>query len=195
MAKTFVSPPWSGRSLLAANFLRGLTAGLSGTPCKSGSMSNWTASGAVTGVEPAPSLRLGEGLAVPRNEFGGAQLPPTIRTLVKSASLLARARRSANGRSDRAAVDGFYRFIEKACDVDAILAPHRERSIQRRSQRRCRDGTDLNRPPGLEGGVTGLHLHAEAVDPLDSRPRPGAGRARARCRNRTAGCLRRHAGG
>ena len=86
-----------------------------------------------------------------------------------------------NGRSDRAAVDGFYRFIEKAAvhgiDVDAILAPHRERSLQRmRSQRTVlaiQDGTDLNFAgrPGCEGlGVIGrnqtrartpgLHLHA-----------------------------------
>ena len=104
--------------------------------------------------------------------------------LVKSAALLAEYPGQAicgNGRSDRAAVDGFYRFIEKAAvhgiDVDAILAPHRERSIQRmRSQRTVlaiQDGTDLNfaRRPGCEGlGVIGhnqtraktpgLHLHA-----------------------------------
>ena len=57
---------------------------------------------------------------------------------MKSALLLAEYPGQAicgNGRSYCAAVDGYYRFIEKALvhgiDVDVILAPHRERSIQR----------------------------------------------------------------
>ena len=173
-----------GRSLMAANFLRlGLTAGRGrqdvrpGQGCRNGSMSmNWTASGAVTSGLTSSimrSLRLGEGLSRTdwaRNEFGGARLGNRQRSerLVKSASLLAEYPGQAicgNGRSDRAAVDGFYRFIEKAAehgiDVDAILAPHRERSIQRiAASARCwRSRTEpicFAGRPGCEGlGVIG----------------------------------------
>ena len=202
LVETFVSPPWSGRSLLAANFLRlGLTAGRGRQDVRNSRAEvqkwiyvyeldrKWRCHLGVDFVDPAPSLRLGDGLSRAdwaRNEFGGAQLGNRQRSerLVKSASLLAEYPGQAicgNGRSDRAAVDGFYRFIEKAAvhgiDVDAILAPHRERSIQRmRSQRTVlaiQDGTDLNFAgrPGCEGlGVIGrnqtsaktpgLHLHA-----------------------------------
>ena len=202
LVETFVSPPWSGRSLMAANFLRlGLTAGRGRQDVRNAGAGvpkwvyvyeldrKWRRHLGVEYVDHAPSLRLGEGLSRTdwtRNEFGGARLGNRQRSerLVKSASLLAEYPGQAicgNGRSDRAAVDGFYRFIEKAAehgiDVDAILAPHRERSIQRmRSQRTVlaiQDGTDLNFAgrPGCEGlGVIGrnqtsaktpgLHLHA-----------------------------------
>ena len=195
-------PPWSGRSLMAANFLRlGLTAGRGRQDVRNAGAGvpkwvyvyeldrKWRRHLGVDFVDHAPSLRLGEGLSRTdwaRNEFGEARLGNRQRSerLVKSASLLAEYPGQAicgNGRSDRAAVDGFYRFIEKAAehgiDVDAILAPHRERSIQRmRSQRTVlaiQDGTDLNFAgrPGCEGlGVIGrnqtsaktpgLHLHA-----------------------------------
>ena len=202
LVETFVSPPWSGRSLLAANFLRlGQTAGRGRQDVGNSRATvpkwvyvyeldrKWRRRLGVDFVDHAPSLRLGEGLSRADwagNEFGGARLGNRRRSdrLVKSASLLAEYPGQAicgNGRSDRAAVDGFYRFIEKAAehgiDVDAILAPHRERSTRRmRSQRTVlaiQDGTDLNFSgrPGCEGlGVIGhnqtsartpgLHLHA-----------------------------------
>ena len=201
LVKTFVSPPWSGRSLMAANCLRlGLTAGRGRQDIKNARAAvqkwvylyepdgKWRRHLGVAFVDPASSLRLGEGLSRADwagNEFG-ARLGIRQRSerLVKSDSLRAEYPRQAicgNGRSDRAAVDGYYRFIEKAAvhgiDVDAILAPYRERSIQRmRSQRTVlaiQDGTGLNLAgrPGCEGlGVIGrnrtsartpgLHLHA-----------------------------------
>ena len=202
LVETFVSPPWSGRSLMAANFLRlGLTAGRGRQDVTNSRATvrkqvyvyeldrRWRSRLGVDFVDHAPSLMPGEGLSRAdwaRNEFGGASLGNRQRSerLVKSAALLAEYPGQAicgNGRSDRAAVDGFYRFIEKAAgqgiDAAAILAPHRERSIQRmRGQRAVlaiQDGSDLNfaSRPGCEGlGVIGqnqtsartpgLHLHA-----------------------------------
>ena len=82
---------------------------------------------------------------------------------------------------DAAAVNGFYRLIEHPDDspvtVEAILTPHRERTLQRmRSQDTVlciQDGTDLNfaTRPGCSGlevigrnqtgtGTLGLYLHA-----------------------------------
>ena len=87
---------------------------------------------------------------------------------------------SASARSDTAAVDGPYRLIEQPADSAVtpanILAPHRERSLQRMRDRRLvqclQDGSDLNfaTRPGCAGlevigrnqtgtGTLGLHLH------------------------------------
>ena len=87
---------------------------------------------------------------------------------------------SASARSDTAAVDGPYRLIEQPAESAVtpanILAPHRERSLQRMRGRRLvqclQDGSDLNfaTRPGCAGlevigrnqtgtGPLGLHLH------------------------------------
>ena len=87
----------------------------------------------------------------------------------------------ANSASDSTAINAFYRLIgmpaESAVTVENILAPHRERSVQRIRARRTvlaiQDGTDLNfaTRPGCDGlqligknqtgaKSLGLHLHA-----------------------------------
>jgi len=135
-------------------------------------------------VDPAPRLEAGAAHWA-QNELGGAQLGDKRLTarLVRSAALLAEypgRAISANARSDAAAVDGYYRLIEQpeqtAVTAESILAPHRERSIQRmRGQRTVlciQDGSDLNfaTRPGCEGlevigrnqtrsQTLGLHLH------------------------------------
>ena len=132
--------------------------------------------------------RLPEGLDSAQwtaNEFGGARLGDKRLSarLVKSAGLLASLpgqASTANAAHDRAAVKGYYRFIEQpassAVTPANILAPHRGRTIQRmRGQETVlciQDGTDLNfaTRPHCEGlGVIGrnqtsaetlgLHLH------------------------------------
>lgn len=74
------------------------------------------------------------------HEFGGAPLGDKRRSarLVKSAALLAEypgRKAGASARGDAAAIDGFYRLIEHPEDspmtVEAILAPHGERTLQR----------------------------------------------------------------
>ena len=149
---------------------------------------DWRRQLGVAWVDPAPRLQPGEGLEAgqwAQHELGGAQLGDKRLTarLVRSAELLAaypgRAI-NANVRSDAAAVDGYYRLIEQPAErgvtVEAILAPHRERSVQRmRAQRTVlciQDGSDLRfatRPgcAGLEvigrnqtsSKTLGLHLH------------------------------------
>ena len=120
------------------------------------------------------------------NEFGGAELGDKRLTarLIKSATLLAEypgCKINASPRGDAAAVDGFYRLIEhpenSPVTVAAIVAPHRERTLQRmRTQDTVlciQDGSDLNfaTRPGCEGlevigrnqtgtRTLGLHLHA-----------------------------------
>ena len=72
-------------------------------------------------VDHAPALALGEGLDSAEwaaNEFGGAPLGDKRLSarLVKSAGLLAEypgQSVSGNAKGDRAAVDGYYRFIEQ----------------------------------------------------------------------------------
>lgn len=108
----------------------------------------------------APRLGLGEGLASATwaaQEFGGAALGDRRRMarLARSAELLAEypgRAISASAWSDTAAVDGHYRLIEQSADSAVtpanILAPHRERSLQRMRGRRLvlclQDGSDLN---------------------------------------------------
>ena len=119
------------------------------------------------------------------HEFGGAELgDKRLSTrLVRSAALLASVPGQAvtgNLGHDRAAVKGYYRFIDHAADSAvtpaAILAPHRARTVGRmRGQDTVlciQDGTDLNfaTRPNCEGlgiigrnqtaaQILGLHLH------------------------------------
>ena len=126
------------------------------------------------------------------NEFGGDSLNDRRLSthLVKSVALLAShpgQKINADSRSDRTAINAFYRLIdmpeESAVTVENILAPHRERSIQRiRGQGKetetvlmlmIQDGTALRfaTRPGCDGlqvvgrnqtsaKTLGLHLHA-----------------------------------
>ena len=201
LVETFCEAGQAGTSLRAANFVRiGTTAGrgrqdrakLRAAGVKSIYMyelrRDWRRRLGVPWVDPAPRLEAGAGLDAAhwaQNEFGGAQLGDKRLTarLVRSAALLAEypgRAISANARSDAAATDGYYRLIEQpeqtAVTAESILAPHRERSIQRmRGQRTVlciQDGSDLNfatRPGcgGLEvigrnqtqSKSLGLHLH------------------------------------
>ena len=201
LVETFVLPEHDGASLRAANFVRiGQTSGRGrqdranrqAAGVKSIYMyelrRDWRRQLGVRWVEPAPRLQPGEGLEAgqwAQNELGGAQLGDKRLTarLVRSAELLAEypgRAISANVRSDAAAADGYYRLIEqpagRAVTVEAILAPHRERSVQRmRAQRTVlciQDGSDLRfaTRPGCEGlevigrnqtgsRTLGLHLH------------------------------------
>ena len=105
-------------------------------------------------------LEIGEGLDADQwaaQEFGGAQLGDTRlgERLVSSAQLLgAMPGRTLSGavQGDWPAVKGFYRMIDKPDDSamtpQAILAPHRERTIQRMMGEDTvlviQDGTSLN---------------------------------------------------
>ena len=201
LVETFVEPSRSGVSLRAANFLCvGRTTGRGrqdrdkrqAETVKSVYMyalaPDWRRRLDVPFVDHAPALAPGEGLDSAEwaaNEFGGAPLGDKRLSarLVKSAGLLAEypgQSVSGNAKGDRAAVDGYYRFIEQPADtavtVANILAPHRARSIQRmRSQTTVlciQDGSDLNfaTRPNCDGlGIIGrnqttsktlgLHLH------------------------------------
>lgn len=201
LVETFCEAGQAGTSLRAANFvLVGQTVGRGrqdrdkrrAAGVKSIYMyelqRNWRSRLGLARVDPAPRLEPGAGLDAAQwaqNEFGGAQLGDKRLTarLVRSAALLAEypgRAISANTRSDAAAVDGYYRLIEQphktALTAESILAPHRQRSIQRmRGQRTVlciQDGSDLNfatRPDceGLEvigrnqtrSKALGLHLH------------------------------------
>ena len=202
LVETFVEESSRGTSLRAANFVKvGQTAGRGrqdrrhrrARSVKSVYMyalqPDWRRRLGVRYVEHAPRLLPGEGLGSDvwaENEFGGAKLGDKRRTarLVSSAALLAEYpgdKINANPRSDAAAVYGFYRLIEhpdySPVTVEAILALHRERTLQRiRSQDTVlciQDGTDLKfaTRPGCSGlevidrnqtgtGTLGLHLHA-----------------------------------
>ena len=162
-----------GASLRAANFLRiGETAGRGRQDRdkrrEAGVKSiymyelrpDWRRRLGVAWVDHAPRLEPGEGLDSATwagQEFGGAALGDKRLTarLVHSAELLAEypgRAISANARSDAAAVDGYYRLIEQpestAVTVERILAPHRERSVERmRGQETVlciQDGSELN---------------------------------------------------
>ena len=112
--------------------------------------------------EPIPlqPLGIGEGLDADQwaeQEFGGAQLGDTRLgdRLIASAKLLgAMPGRTLSGavQGDWPAVKGFYRMIDKPDDsattAEAILAPHRERTVQRMMGEKTvlciQDGTTLN---------------------------------------------------
>ena len=150
---------------------------------------SWRRQLGVPHIDHAPSLEPGEGLNAEdwaQNEFGGAPLgDKRLSTrLMKSAGLLATypgQKINASSDSGDSEIAGFYRLIEAPAESEitpaTILAPHRERSIQRiRGQKTVlaiQDGTDLNfsRRPGCDGlqviGTNqtratslGLHLHA-----------------------------------
>ncbi len=148
---------------------------------------DWRRKLGVAWVDHAPVPEPGEGLNAAEwaaNEFGGAPLGDKRLSarLVKSAGLLASCPGGKiNAGSASKEITGFYRLIEAPEESDitvpAILAPHRERSVQRlRGQSTVlalRDGTDLSFPtrPGCDGleiigrnrtGVQslGLSLHA-----------------------------------
>jgi len=141
---------------------------------------------------PAAPLAAGAGLAGPdwaQQEFGGAPLGDRRleRRLVMSASRQAEDPTQAFTRvakEDWAAVKGYYRLIDQpddsAVSATNILAPHRERTVQRmRAQRTVlcvQDGTDLNftSHPMTDGlGILGsnqtgassrgLHVHSTLV--------------------------------
>ena len=107
---------------------------------------SWRRKLGVVRVEHAPSLEPGEGLNAQHwahNEFGGA---PDFWRLIPG------TRSTPAPDADNTAVNAFYRLIEAPAESEItpgnILAPHRERSIQRmRGQRTVfaiQDGTDLN---------------------------------------------------
>ena len=140
-------------------------------------------------VEAYPRLEVGAGLAGDtwaKQEFGGAVLGHKRRTdrLVHSVAKLSRTPGeliTANMDGDRAAVQGFYRFLEKANEhgitPEKILAPHRQRTIERMRTQKVvlciQDGTDIRyttRPACKDLDVIGrnqttskaegVHLHA-----------------------------------
>ncbi len=137
-----------------------------------------------------------EGEAWTDNEFGDARLGDRrlSKRLLESASILARTPgRAFSGaaQGDWPRVKGYYRMIDQPDDsaltMEAILAPHRERTIARmRAQQTVlciQDGTDLNYSSlsQCEGlGVIGtnqtsaksqgLHLHSTLAATTDGLP-------------------------
>ncbi|MCY4112019.1 MAG: IS4 family transposase [Chloroflexi bacterium] len=202
LVESFADAGYAGTCLRAANFWRiGETAGRGrqdrhkrrAKTVKTVFMyaldRRWRSRLGVGHVEHAPVLQPGEGLSTSgwvAREFGGAPLGDKRLSarLVKSVELLATypgQKINASSAADRTAINAFYRLMDlpedSAVTVGNILAPHRERSIQRiRSQRTVlaiQDGTTLNfaTRPGCDGlqvvgknqtGATslGLHLHA-----------------------------------
>ena len=145
------------------------------------------------------ALEIGDGLdgdAWAQQEFGGASLGDRrlCERLVHSARRLALMPGRAFcgvAQGDWPAVKGYYRFIDQPDDsavtLEAILAPHRERTVQRLRAHKTvlciQDGTDLNYT-GLaqcEGlGVigtnqtgassSGLHLHTTLAVSIEGLP-------------------------
>ncbi len=144
------------------------------------------------GVEPVVARALGlaeglEGEGWAQQEFGGAKLGDRRLSdrLVQSARTLATLPGQAFSgvaRGDWAAVKGYYRLIDQPDDsqvsVEAILAPHRARTVQRMKAHQTvlciQDGTDLNytglaQCDGLgvmganQTGARGLGLHLQST--------------------------------
>ena len=201
LVESFADEGYNGTCLRAANFLcLGRTAGRGRQDREKRRAQtvktvfvyelerSWRRKLGVARVEHAPSLEPGEGLNAQHwahNEFGGAPLGDRRLSarLVRSAGLLAAypgQKINAAPGADNTAVNAFYRLIEAPAESEItpgnILAPHRERSIQRmRGQRTVlaiQDGTDLNfsRRPGCDGlqligrnqtaaTSLGLHMH------------------------------------
>ncbi len=137
-----------------------------------------------------------EGSQWANNEFGGAQLGDQRlnHRLVESAAIQAQAPGRAfcgAAQGDWPLVKGYYRMIDKPDDaavtMEAILAPHRQRTVQRlRAQQTVlciQDGTDLNysnlaQCEGLgvigtnQTGASsrGLHLHSTLAVTPDGLP-------------------------
>ena len=123
----------------------------------------------VAHVDAYPKLEAGAGLDAETwaaQEFGDAQLGDKRRTsrLVNSVTILARAPGesiTATMKSDRAAIRGYYRFIEKANERGTtpadILAPHRRRTIERMRTEKTvlclqgRHGHQLQHPSCVRG--------------------------------------------
>ena len=139
--------------------------------------------------EPLPARDPGTGLdraSWAASEFGGAPLGDVrwSRRLVQCAAVQADAPRASflsAAQGDRAMVKAYYRLIDQPATSEItpenILAPHRERTLQRmQGQRRVlclQDGTDLNFAEhagcvglGLIGknanakGTYGVHMHS-----------------------------------
>ena len=203
LVETFVSQDQPGTSLAAANWQRiGQTAGR-GRAAAAGTQvgvkaiwmyplaRNWRAQ---LGLPAAglPTLELGAGLASDewaQHEFGAAPLGDVrlSRRLVQSVTLQAAAPTKsfpAAAQGDLAAVRGYYRMIDQPADSavtpENILAPHRERTLQRMQGQHTvlclQDGTDLNfaEHPGCVGlglisknkgsaGTLGIHMHSTLV--------------------------------
>jgi len=131
-----------------------------------------------------------------QNEFGGAQLGDErlSKRLIECARIQAEKPAEAfsgAAQGNWALVKGYYRMIDKPDDcaitMNAILAPHRERTVQRMMTQQTvlciQDGSDLNynRLAQCEGlGVIGtnqtgaqsrgLHLHSTLVVTTDGLP-------------------------
>ena len=214
LVESFADAGYDGTCLLAANFLRvGETAGRGRQDVHNEHQRTvktvlmypldrrWRQRLGVPEVDLRPVLGSGEGLHADQwvaNEFGGAPLNDRRLSarLVKSVELLAShpgQKINADSRSDRTAINAFYRLIdmpeESAVTVENILAPHRERSIQRvRGQGKAtvlmiQDGTDLRfaTRPGCDGlqvvgrnqtsaKTLGLHLHATLAVSAEGLP-------------------------
>ena len=157
---------------------------------------------AFMGVAPPPepvALDIAQGLDEAQwaeHEFGGAELGDQRLNgrLVQSARALgAMPGRAFSGvaQGDRAAVKGYYRLIDKPddaqADMQAILAPHHERTVQRMRALPTvlciQDGSDLNysglaQCQGLgsigtnQTGASsaGLHLHTTLVVSTEGLP-------------------------
>lgn len=147
--------------------------------------------------EPPKKLDIGDGMdqdVWAQNEFGGAKLGDArlSKRLVEMASIqAANPMRSFCGAAagERSVVKGYYRMIEQpddsAVSMAAILAPHRDRTIQRmRGQKKVlciQDGTDINynslaQCEGLgvigknqtDASSKGLHMHSTFVVDTDA---------------------------
>ncbi len=203
LIETFVSPPFDGASLRATNWQwLGETTGRGRDDrCHDAAagrkaiyiyplVRDWrTRLGVGAAPTRAVALKAADGLDSPswaEAEFGDAVLGDARLTArlvtiaqVKGARPMGSFPQAANG--NRAEIKGYYRFIdqpeETAVTPEAILAPHRERTLGRMRAEPVvlclQDGTDLNfaSRPGCAGlGVigtnqtgaitTGLHLHS-----------------------------------
>ena len=203
LVETFVSQDQPGTSLAAANWQRiGETAGrgrLAAAGTQVGRKAiwlyplarNWRTQLGLP-APGVPPLELGAGLASgewAHNEFGTAPLGDVrlTRRLVQSVEIQAAApTKSFPGaaQKDLAAVRGYHRMIDQPADAavtpENILAPHRERTLQRMQGQHTvlclQDGTDLNfaEHPGCVGlglisnnkgsaGTLGIHMHSTLV--------------------------------
>jgi len=153
----------------------------------------------VDDLESPKQLDIGDGIdnnVWAQNEFGGAALGDArlSKRLVEAANIQAASpMRSFCGAAagEKSIVKGYYRMIEQPDDsdvsMDAILAPHRERTIQRmRGQKKVlciQDGTDINynslaQCEGLgvigknqtDASSKGLHMHSTFTVNTDGIP-------------------------
>jgi hypothetical protein len=152
-------------------------------------------------IDPAPlvALDISEGLdggAWADNEFGGAvlgdvRLSERLVDCARSQAAMPGRAFCAVAQGDWPAIKGYYRMIDKPAEskvsMEAILAPHRRRTVQRMAAQKTvlciQDGTDLNysRLAQCEGlGVigsnqtgaksSGLHMHSTFVVSTEGLP-------------------------